>query len=72
LRKVLDFLRKRDVLTVTRIDRLAHSIGDLQDIVRTVKARRASLKAAEQPIDTSTAAGKCFSRYAGGVRRVRD
>src|SRR5215469_11054995 len=60
LRTVLDFLRKGDVLMVTRIDRLARSIADLQDIVRTVKARGASLKATEQPIDTSTAAGKCF------------
>jgi DNA invertase Pin-like site-specific DNA recombinase len=60
LRTVLDFLRKGDALVVTRIDRLARSIGDLQDIVRTVKARGASLKATEQPIDTSTAAGKCF------------
>jgi len=48
------------VLVVTRIDRLARSIGDLQDIVRAVKARGASLKATEQPIATSTAAGKCF------------
>jgi DNA invertase Pin-like site-specific DNA recombinase len=60
LRIALDILRKGDVLTVTRIDRLARSIGDLQDIVRAVKARGASLKATEQPIDTSTAAGKCF------------
>lgn len=60
LRTVLDFLRAGDVLMVTRIDRLARSIGDLQDIVRTVRARGASLKATEQPIDTSTAAGKCF------------
>ena len=60
LKTVLDFLRKGDVLVVTRIDRLARSIGDLQDIVRAVKARGASLKATEQPIDTSTAAGKCF------------
>jgi hypothetical protein len=44
---------------VTRIDRLARSIGD-QDIVRQVKGRGASLKATEQPIDTGTAAGKCF------------
>jgi DNA invertase Pin-like site-specific DNA recombinase len=49
-----------NVLMVTRIDRLARSIGDLQDIVRTVRAKGASLKATEQPIDTSTAAGKCF------------
>jgi DNA invertase Pin-like site-specific DNA recombinase len=60
LHTVLDFLRNGDVLMVTRIDRLARSIGDLQDIVRTVRARGASLKATEQPIDTSTAAGKCF------------
>jgi DNA invertase Pin-like site-specific DNA recombinase len=61
LRTVLDFLRKGDVLMVTRIDRLARSIGDLQDIVRAVKARDASLKATEQPIDTSTAAANAFS-----------
>src|SRR5271154_6440449 len=60
LRTVLDFLRSGDVLMVTRIDRLARSIGDLQDIVRTIRSREASLKATEQPIDTSTAAGKCF------------
>ena len=60
LRTVLEFLRRGDVLMVTRIDRLARSIGDLQDIVRTVKAKGASLRATEQPIDTGTAAGKCF------------
>ena len=60
LKTILDFLRDGDVLMVTRIDRLARSIGDLQDIVRAVRARGAVLKATEQPIDTSTAAGKCF------------
>ena len=39
---------------------MARSIGDLQDIVRALKAKGASLRATEQPIDTSTAAGKCF------------
>jgi DNA invertase Pin-like site-specific DNA recombinase len=60
LQTVLEFLQSGDVLMVTRIDRLTRSLGDLQDIVRTLKARGASLKATEQPIDTSTAAGKCF------------
>jgi DNA invertase Pin-like site-specific DNA recombinase len=60
LRTVLDFLRKGDVLMVTRIDRLARSIGDLQDIVRAIRARGAILRATEQPIDTSTPAGECF------------
>jgi DNA invertase Pin-like site-specific DNA recombinase len=53
LTQLLEFIRRGDVLVVTRIDRLARSIADLQDIVRT-------LKATEQPIDTSTAAGKAF------------
>jgi DNA invertase Pin-like site-specific DNA recombinase len=60
LRTVLDFIGKGDVLMVTRVDRLARSIGDLQDIVRALKVKGASLRATEQPIDTSTAAGKCF------------
>jgi DNA invertase Pin-like site-specific DNA recombinase len=60
LRIILDFLHAGDVLMVTRIDRLARSIADLQDIARQVRARGASLRATEQPIDTGTAAGKCF------------
>ena len=32
-----EFMRKGDTLVVTRIDRLARSIGDLQDIVRSLK-----------------------------------
>jgi len=57
---ILQFLRPGDTLMITRIDRLARSIGDLQDILRTVKAKGADLRATQQPIDTGTAAGKCF------------
>ena len=60
LKTLLEFLRKGDTLVVTRIDRLARSVGDVQDIVRALKAKGVALKATEQPIDTSTAAGKCF------------
>ncbi len=60
LATLMDFLRAGDTLMVTRIDRLARSIGDLQDIVRALKAKGVALKATEQPIDTSTAAGKAF------------
>jgi len=60
LERLLDFLRTGDTLMVTRIDRLARSVGDLQDIVRTLKTKGVALKATEQPIDTSTAAGKAF------------
>ncbi len=57
---LLDFIQSGDTLVVTRIDRLARSMGDLQDIVRALKAKGANLKATEQPIDTGTAAGKAF------------
>jgi DNA invertase Pin-like site-specific DNA recombinase len=60
LQTVLEFLRDGDTLVVTRIDRLARSIGDLQKIVETLKEKGVGLKATEQPIDTGTAAGKAF------------
>ena len=47
-------------LFVTRIDRLARSLKDLQDIVHELKAKGVALKATEQPVDTGTAAGKAF------------
>jgi DNA invertase Pin-like site-specific DNA recombinase len=56
----MDFLRDGDELVITRIDRLARSIKDLQDIVAELKSKNVILRATEQPIDTNTAAGKCF------------
>jgi DNA invertase Pin-like site-specific DNA recombinase len=60
LETLLQFLRDGDELVVTKIDRLARSIADLQDILRTLKAKGVRLKALDQPIDTSSAAGKAF------------
>jgi DNA invertase Pin-like site-specific DNA recombinase len=60
LQVLLDFLQPGDTLIVTRIDRLARSMKDLQDIVHELKTRGVTLRATEQPIDTSTATGKAF------------
>ena len=60
LQLLMDFMREGDELYVTRIDRLARSIADLQSIVIRLKEKGVALKATEQPIDTSTAAGKAF------------
>ena len=57
---LLQFLRPGDTLVITRIDRLARSLKDLQDIVHELKGRGVTLRATEQPVDTSTAAGKAF------------
>ena len=72
LQVLLDFVRAGDTLVVTRIDRLARSLKDLQDIVHELKARGVALKATEQPVNTGTAAGKAFLEHARGVRGVRD
>lgn len=45
---------------VTRVDWLARSIKDLQDIVHELRSAGVTLRATEQPIDTSSAAGKAF------------
>jgi len=60
LETLLQFLRKGDTLVVTRIDRLARSLRDLQNLVHEMREKGAHLKATEQPIDTSCAAGKAF------------
>lgn len=60
LASILEFIRSGDALVVTRIDRLARSIGDLQTIVRTLRDKGAALVCTEQPVDTGTASGKAF------------
>ena len=60
LQTLLAFLREGDELVVTRIDRLARSIADLQDVVRELRRKGVTLRVTEQPVDTSTAAGKAF------------
>ena len=60
LNNLLDFIREGDELVVCRVDRLARSIRDLQNIVHSLNEKGVVLRATEQPIDTSTSAGKCF------------
>ena len=60
LQVLLDFVQPGDTLVVTRVDRLARSLKDLQDIVHELKAKGVALRATEQPVDTGTAAGKAF------------
>lgn len=62
---ILSFLHKGDTLMVTRIDRLARSVADLERIVAELRAKGAHLRATEQPIDTSTPAGIAFLQMLG-------
>lgn len=65
LKTLLEFLRKGDTLVVTRLDRLARSMDDLSSIARELEAKGVALKATEQPVDTSSAAGKAFFQMLG-------
>jgi DNA invertase Pin-like site-specific DNA recombinase len=65
LETLLAFLRPGDTLMVTRVDRLARSVSDLERIVAEIKERGAFLRATEQPIDTSTPAGVAFLQMLG-------
>ena len=60
LNTLLEFLREGDELVITRVDRLARSIRDLQNIVYDLDKKGVILSATEQPIQTNTSAGKCF------------
>lgn len=60
LQAILDFVREGDTLVVTRLDRLARSVADLQMIALTLRERGASLRVLEQPVDTTSATGKLF------------
>ena len=60
LQTLLEFIQPGDTLVVTRIDRLARSVGDLQTIVGKLKEKGAALRCTEQPVDMTTPAGKAF------------
>jgi len=68
LEAALDFCREGDFFCVTKIDRLARSVGDLLSIVAGPEAQKVSLRvlsvSGSQPLDTGTATG-CIARQSG-------
>jgi DNA invertase Pin-like site-specific DNA recombinase len=78
LETILEFIAEGDVLTVTRVDRLARSVADVEKIVAQLRAKGAHLRATEQNIDTSTAEGTAFlqmlavfAQFETAIRRER-
>jgi DNA invertase Pin-like site-specific DNA recombinase len=71
-------LRPGDTLMVMRLDCLAHSVQDLQSVVRSLRTKGAHLKVLEQHVDTRTSAGKWFLKmldlfavFEGSLQRER-
>lgn len=67
LEAALDFVREGDVLVVTKLDRLARSMGNLMDIVRLLERKGVGLQILAINLDTSTPTGKLMLTVFGGV-----
>jgi DNA invertase Pin-like site-specific DNA recombinase len=68
LQRAIEFARDGDVLVVTKLDRLARSMGDLWDIVRKLQAKGVAFKVLDQSgLDTSTPTGKLLFTVLGGI-----
>lgn len=53
-------VRRGDTVVCTRLDRLARSTRDLLQIAQMLENKCVGLRVIEQPVDTTTAAGKLF------------
>jgi DNA invertase Pin-like site-specific DNA recombinase len=58
LQVALDYCREGDVLTVTKLDRLARSVADLVKIEERLKANGAALHVLDPAMDTSSPTGR--------------
>lgn len=78
LQTILDFIHAGDELVVTKLDRLARSVGDLTRIVEHLSEKGASLRVLNANIDTATATGRAFlgmlgvfAEFENDIRRER-
>jgi len=68
LAAMLDHLRAGDVVTVTRLDRLARSTRDLLDIAERLDAVKAGLRSLAEPwADTTSPAGRMVLTIFAGI-----
>ena len=68
LTKLLDYLQPGNVVTVTRLDRLARSTRDLLDIAERIGQADSGLRSLAEPwADTTTPAGRMVLTFFAGV-----
>ncbi len=65
MKAAIDFVREGDKFVVTRLDRLARSVGDLANIAKTLERKGVDLVVLDQKIDTSTPTGKLMFNMIG-------
>jgi len=68
LAEALDFVREGDTLIVTRLDRLARSVGDLFKIVERLAEKKVAFRCLQQSgVDTDTSTGRLTLAILGAV-----
>ncbi|MFA9200023.1 MAG: recombinase family protein [Cypionkella sp.] len=64
----LDYVREGDTLVVTRLDRLARSVGDLFQIIERLQQKGVSFRCLQQGgVDTDTSTGRLMLAILGAV-----
>jgi DNA invertase Pin-like site-specific DNA recombinase len=78
LEAALRFVRKGDVLCVTRLDRLARSMTDLSKIMDILAEKQVGFRVLQQAIDTTTSEGRlllhimgAFAEFETSIRKER-
>jgi DNA invertase Pin-like site-specific DNA recombinase len=67
LDRAIDYARDGDVLIVTKLDRLARSVTDLNVIVKRLGAKGATLKVLDSPIDLTSPFGELIFNILGAI-----
>ena len=67
LEAALEFAREGDVLTVTKLDRLARSVADLMVIIGSLKKKLVGLRILNLGMDTQTPTGKLMLTVLGSI-----
>src|SRR5262252_10182741 len=65
LHRLLDQLRKRDVLVVWKLDRLSRSLRDVLTIMERLSEAEAGFRSLTEAIDTTTPAGRMMMQMVG-------
>ena len=67
LTEALNFVREGDVITITKLDRLARSVAHLLKLQQAIIDKGAHLRILDLGVDTSTPTGKLMLTMLGGI-----
>ena len=73
LAQAIDFVREGDTLIVTRLDRLARSVGDLHQIIEKLTEKKVAFRCLNQSgVDTDSSTGKLMMSILGAVAQFEN